>query len=289
MDTEKLRVFCYLSELNSYVDVANKSGISRSNIKNIIASLEKDLDLNLTYVEGKKIYPTNEGKHFYKTAKSILNFYDEKIQLFKEEESKTRNVLYIHSSVSFANLWLPTLVKAYNEVDNSVCFNIIGKDQTPNFQTEHLDIVICPYLDNHEHLDQLPLKNFEMKLYASEEYIKRKGKPNSITELEDHDLIIHDRTYLSKTDYFNWYLNGVNDKYKVSINSGLGILQLVDMGMGIGPISTEGIKLSKNPLVPVLPELQSPQVEMFFIFDPKNSKKKQIEDIYNFLMKQTTS
>lgn len=164
-------------------------------------------------------------------------------------------------------------------------FNIFGSDYVPNIEKEGIDVAIRPYIEFQNDLIQKPLQTFDMSLYASEEYITEFGEPKSVEDLKKHKIISFNTKDAKPFEFFNWHLKHLPKNFEpfVKINSGIGILRLVEKGLGIAPISKEGVKLSSNRLVPILPQLKSLPVDIFYIYRNQKVIPEKVKLLYDFL------
>ena len=286
MDIEKLRVFCLVKEHNNYVDVANLTGISRSNIGKMILSLEKDLDTKLTNIKGKRIFATEEGNLLYDSAKKAVHNFDTFFNTYKLELSKNVNHIKINTTQSYASTWFPSILEAFNDQFPHYTYEILGNDKMPNLFEENIDISIRPYIPEQEDLVQKKITRFEMSLWASEKYIKKHGTPRTTEELSTHKIIAFNHTTQDQFDFFNWYLKFLPESFRpfVKLNSGMGIMKMVEKGLGIGPVSGAGVALSSTKLINVLPELKAPFVDIYFIYQKKMAEYQKIKDFKKILM-----
>ncbi len=285
MDIEKLKTFCLLADHNSYVAVSNVMGISRSNISKMIEGLENELGIELTFVQGKKILLTKEGHLFYPRAKNIVYNYEQSLSLYQKDMSSDSELIRINTTNSYSSTWLPPLIKEFNKSHRDFSFEITGQDSTPVFFEENIDLAIRPFISNQDDLVQKPIKTFKMSLRASEAYIKEHGLPETVEDLKDHQIISFDRNQSGPFNFFNWHLQFLPFGFEpfIKVNSGIGMMKMVENGLGIAPVSHEGVELSSEKLITILPELESPAVDIFFIYQSYMENSEKIKLLYNFL------
>jgi len=285
IDIHKLKVFRATIEQGSYVKAAKIIGISRSGLSKMLNVLQEDLGINLIRVSGKKIFPTKEGQLLYEQSKEMIDNFDEKIGLFLDSLSKEENIIRINTTTSYASTWIPLEISNFNNEYRYFKFSIFGSDSTPNIEKENIDVAIRPYIKCQNDLVQKPLQTFDMSLYASEEYIKKFGEPQSVEELEKHNIISFNTKGAKTFDFFNWHLKHLPKNFEplIKINSGIGMMRLVERGLGVAPISKEGVKLSGKKLIPILPNLKSSPVEIFYIYKKQKEIPEKIKLLYDFL------
>lgn len=290
MDIEKLRVFCLVKEHNNYVDVAHLTGISRSNVGKMILSLEKDLGTKLTNIKGKRIFATEEGNLLYDSAKKVVHDFDTFFNTYKLELSKNVNHIKINTTQSYASTWFPSILDDFNNRFPHYTYEILGNDSVPNLFEENIDISIRPYISDQEDLVQKKIVRFEMSLWASEQYVEKYGMPQSPEALSAHKIIAFNHTTPDQFDFFNWHLKFLPDSFRpfVKLNSGIGIMKMVEKGLGIGTVSGAGVALSSTKLINVLPELKAPFVDIYLVYQKKMAGYQKIKDFKEVLLSESS-
>ena len=259
--------------------------ISRSNISKMIEALENELGVALTFVQGKKILLTKEGHLLYPRAKNMVYNYEHFISLYKKEIAEGNELIKINTTNSYSSTWLPPLLKAFNKLHDNFSFEITGTDSTPVFFESTIDVAIRPFIENQENLIQKRIKTFKMALRGSEAYIEKYGLPQTVEDLKDHKIISFDTNSSGPFNFFNWHLQFLPSDFKpfIKVNSGIGMMKMVENGLGIAPVSHEGVELSSAKLITILPELESPSVDIFFIYQKYMEKSEKINLLCDFL------
>ena len=285
IDIYKLKVLRATIEQGSYVKAAEIIGISRSGLSKMLSALQVDLGINLIRVSGKKIFPTKEGKLLYEQSEEIIDNFDRKIGFFVESIATEENIIRVNTTTSYASTWIPLELSNFNNKHRYFKFNVFGSDSIPNFEKENIDVAIRPYIECQSDLVQEPLQTFDMALYASEDYVREYGEPKNIEDLKKHNIISFNTKNAKSFSFFNWHLEYLPKNFEpfISINSGIGIMRLVEKGLGIAPISKEGVKLSGKKLIPILPHLKSSPVEIFYIYKKQKEISDKIKLLYEFL------
>lgn len=285
IDIHKLKAFRVTIEERSYVKAASIIGISRSGLSKMLYSLQNDLGIDLINVSGKKVQPTKAGMLLYEHSEVIINNFDNKIDLFINSIYKNENIININTTLSYSSTWMPIQISNFHKKHKCFKFNVFGSDHTPILSEENIDIAIRPYIEFQNDLVQKPLQTFDMSLYATEDYIKEYGEPKTIGDLKKHQIISFNTKNAKDFNFFNWHLKHLPKEFEpfISMNSGIGIMRLVEQGLGIAPISKEGIKLSNKKFIPILPDLISPSVDIFYIYHKQTTIPEKVNLFYEFL------
>src|SRR5438552_17366525 len=99
MQIESLKVFCDLSETESFTKAAQINQVTQSAVSQQISSLERQFKSLLIERSKKRFRLTREGQMLYDHSKQILQCYDElhsKLQEIKDIVSGTIRVATIY-------------------------------------------------------------------------------------------------------------------------------------------------------------------------------------------------
>jgi DNA-binding transcriptional LysR family regulator len=113
MNLHQLRIFCEVAESCSFRSAAEKLHLTQPAITLQIRNLEDYYELKFFERMGKKILLTEEGKVLLDFARKILNLSRQTEEALDDLKELSRGSLRIATSFSFADYYLPTLLKAF--------------------------------------------------------------------------------------------------------------------------------------------------------------------------------
>lgn len=285
MDIEKLRSLCLVENESSFKKAAQKAGEKYATFRKQLLKLESDLNIPLFIHEGGKILLTPEGKEFVKHAKNIIQYADNQIDLFNREKNNKLKKIVISTTNALAAQWITDDIAEFIKNHSEIQITVLGSD-LPLETVKYYDVAIRPRVEDSSNLlSQRLISTQVMCLYASEEYALKHGLPKTPDDLSHHRLIGYGDDGSYPYSSINWHLNLSSQKVIpfYNVNSGLGILRGVENGIGIGPVSNIGALISRVPLIRVLPEVQGPFVQLYFITDRLNSKSPEIIKFYEYI------
>ena len=148
--------------------------------------------------------------------------------------------------------------------------------QIENIDVHKADVAIRTYIPQQIDIEQLPLRTFHMKLWASQEYLNSFGMPKTARDLDNHRLLAFEENKHNTYSNTNWILHVGRDLepprepyYQITSNEGLHNAAV--KGYGIVHLPIEYVRLKGAQLVEVLPELEVPKVEVYFIYSKRFS------------------
>ena len=125
-------------------------------------------------------------------------------------------------------------------------------------------------------------------VYAAPGYLKEKGMPTTAEDLDNHQLVVYGEDAKPPIDNLNWLLEaGVKDakprKPVLRVNSIYGIFRAVQSGLGIAALPDYMSREAGN-LVEVLPEIEGPSIDVYFVYPEELRKNKRIGVLRDFLV-----
>lgn len=179
MQIESLKVFCDLTETESFTKAAQINEITQSAVSQQISSLERQFKSLLIERSKKKFRLTREGQVLYEFSKQIIQTYESlhhKLQEIKDIISGTIRVATIYS-IGLHDLppYIKKFLKLYPTVHVHVEYrraNQVYEDVMGN--AVDLGLVAYPTKDNK--LDMMPLRRETLSLICHPQHPLAKNK-----------------------------------------------------------------------------------------------------------------
>jgi DNA-binding transcriptional LysR family regulator len=189
----QLKCFVTLFETRSFSDSAEVLGVTASAVHQNIKSLHKLLDENLYASSRSGIQFTPYGKAFYKEAcKAIEAFESLEAWAFQQKGSPSVKVQLICQNMDIHDITLLPFIPEFREAHPNIDLEVNITDNVVNVVRQSTDIYwgFSSYIgETDEGLVSKNLIKFTYGVFASPEYLKQNGIPESISDLKDHFLI----------------------------------------------------------------------------------------------------
>jgi DNA-binding transcriptional LysR family regulator len=192
MQIESLKVFCDLTETESFTKAAQINGVTQSAVSQQISSLERQFKSLLIERSKKKFRLTREGQVLYDFSKQIIATYDglhSKLQEIKDIISGTIRVATIYS-IGLHDLppYVKKFLKAYPTVNIHVEYrraNQVYEDVLGNV----VDLGLVAYPVRDTKLEILPIKKDPMLLITHPQHPLGKMKSVKLKTLGGQKFI----------------------------------------------------------------------------------------------------
>jgi DNA-binding transcriptional LysR family regulator len=257
MQIESLKVFCDLTETESFTKAAQINGVTQSAVSQQISALERTFKSLLIERSKKKFRLTREGQVLYDYSKQIIQTYESlhsKLQDLKDIISGTIRVATIYS-IGLHDLppYVKKFMKSYPTVNAHVEYrraNQVYDDVLSNV----VDLGLVAYPQKDSKLEIVPLRKEPLVLICHPQHPFAKQKNIKLKSLAGQKIIgfepdIPTRKALDKIlrEY------GVEVKHVMEFDNVETVKRAVeiDAGISIVPIGTVTQEIAKNTLAAV--------------------------------------
>lgn len=294
MDFEKLKTFYQVASVGSISNAIKILNMDKSSISRQLSLLEDQIGKKLFDRQHQKLMLTPHGELLFKKAGPLLMEIEAVKAEISSDKNQLKDTLTISTTYALTSTWLSLFLHEFIHENPDILLNIKATNQPLNLSLREADVAIRPYCNNQENLVQIHLTTWILRLYASKEYVKRFGIPETVDDLEKHNLIIMgDSPNIYPHSYTHWPLTfgtkgGKFRKPFLTINSLEGMCNLVKNGVGIGTFADDSPLFEKEALVPILHEEIFCPIDVYFIYPKQFENIKTVEILKAFLMRKCT-
>lgn len=288
MDWDKLKIFHNVALDLNISEAANKMNISHSSISRQISSLERDLKVSLFQRHARGLSLTEQGKILFKTVHDIFGKIALTEAQLTDSKEKPTGSLKIAATVAFGTTWLaPRMTKfinSYPDIDVSIKI----ENKYTDLSQGEADVALRLKEPTQMDLIRFPLYEFQFKIYSSPEYIEKFGIPSDVKDLSNHRIVAFGKDVEPSIPDVNCILDLIprSKKYKVLFISNMyGVMRAIAAGAGVGALP-DYMKTTKNNLVPILPEANTPKATIYFTYPSELKGSKKIEALRDFLVRE---
>lgn len=286
MDWNKLKIFYYVAKHENLSTAAKEINISQSSLSRHIIHLEHRLNLTLFERKRTGLALTSQGKILYETVKRIVEELDTTQHFLREIPSDIQGSLRVETTNSLVNAWLVYYLGEFHTRFPEINLRIIGDDHLLPVDKTQIEVGLRPYIhENNEDLTQEYLMTWHLKLYAHPSYLTNFGTPQDAADLENHRILAFGEDIATPYDEVNWLLNLTPTPIMpyMCINSSYGLFLAAEAGLGIVSLSQESPLLRASRLIPVLPDITGPKIDIYYIYSKALGDFKRISIFKEFL------
>lgn len=287
LDWDKLRIFHVVAEAGSFTEAGLRLNCSQSAASRHIRALEDNLQVALFTRHARGLVLTQEGQHLLRTTRDVQGRIEETEHVLREAKDSPKGVLRVTTMVTFGAVWLTTHMKSFVEQYPDIELQLILDDEDLDLSSGQADVAIRLHTPVQADMIQRPLATFHNHIYASPEYLDRKGTPCQPSDLDHHDLIIYGSTAQMPLKNINWIMDIGKTSYDrtpcLQVNNLYGVMHAIEAGMGLGSLP-DYLVHNRSNLVRVLPDMDSPKFPSFFCYPPELRGSKRVAVFRDFII-----
>lgn len=257
LDWTLIQAFLVVAESGSLSAAARETGASQPTLSRHIKTIEDQLNVRLFDRQAKGLALTNTGSELLPAAKSMFAAAGQFANIAAGKDAAAHGTVRITASEFVAHYVLPKIFAKMREELPDIQLELHPTDDTENLLFREADIALRMFQPTQLEMIARKLGILELGFFASNNYIQRRGKPQTIEELMTHDMIGYDRSerFIKGAAAFGWELQRTDFAVRCDLQTLHG--ELIAEGCGIGILSK--VAACQHPqLVPILPEFPVP-------------------------------
>ncbi|WP_207455257.1 LysR family transcriptional regulator [Azospirillum sp. SYSU D00513] len=290
MDWDKLRVFHAVAEAGSFTHAGETLNLSQSAVSRQISALEESLGVPLFHRHARGLILTEQGELLHRTARDVFAKLSMTEAMLTESREHAKGPLRVTTTIAFGSTWLTPRISEFMSIYPDIQLTLLFDDNELDLAMREADIAIRMNTPRQPDLIQRHLMTIRFHLYAHQSYLKKRGTPKAVAELDSHDLISYPPDARAPISNVNWITellesSGSARKPVLQVNNMYAIYRAVETGLGVGSLPDFLVGDSKE-LVRVLPELSGPKVDAYFVYAEELRHSKRIAVFRDFLVRK---
>ena len=287
MDWDKLKIFYAVAEAGNFTKATYILNLSQSAISRQIQSLEQELKTQLFERHARGLSLTENGEYLFKTAREVISKLKDVESTLMDKKNKLSGKLTVTTVVSFGTTWLTPRIQEFMKLNPEIEIELIFDDKELDLSTRQADIGIWMRRPKQLNYVQKKLIDINYHIYGSTKYLEQNGHPKNLQELNKHNFISYGKGAPSPVFNPDWALKlGVKDNKKrkpvMKVNSIYGLLLAVQSGVGLAALP-DYITISVPNIVKVLPQIEGPKTEAYFVYPQSLRNTARVIAFRNFL------
>lgn len=292
LDWDRVRVFHAVAEAGSFTKAAEHLGLSQSAVSRQIGALEEDLGTPLFHRHARGLVRTEQGELLLETAREVAAKMATAQSILSEAKDRPAGPLRVNTTIGFGSIWLASRLAEFMDLYPDITVSLITMDGELDLAMRQADVAIRLSPPTQPDLIRKKLMTVHTHIYAAEAYLKAHGTPQSAADLADHRLIVYgDEVTPPPVPSLNWVLrvsraeNEPQRRACLRVNNVYGMLRAVQTGVGIAALPDYLVTRDEG-IVRVLPEIESPSADGFFVYPEELRHSKRVAVFRDFLVKK---
>lgn len=264
--------------------------MSQSAVSRQISALEESLNVPLFHRHARGLILTEQGELLFKTARDVFSKLSMTEAQLTESREMARGPLKVTTTVAYGSTWLTPRVREFLQIHPEVALTLLLDDSELDLGMRAADIAIRMTAPRQPDLIQRHLMTVRFHIYGSVDYLKRRGIPQSVDDLKEHDLIIYGTDSRAPVENVNWLLDiagrtPIDPNIVLRVNNQYALYRAVRSGLGLAALPDFMVDQNLN-VVKVLPDVAGPSTECYFVYAEELRHSKRIAVFRDFLVKK---
>lgn len=290
LDLNDLRAFEKVAALKSFSAAARELGQPRSSVSRSVARLEDEVGARLFQRTTREVALTPAGEALQTRCAGLLGALEEAVGQVRSSTSVPRGHLRVTAfAANLLRRELPSFLERYPEVTVAV---EVSSDTKDLLADADVAIRLGPMPDSG--VVTTRVRSVGRYLCASPSYLERRGTPESIEELVEHETVDLPGAY-GRPRCWTFTKDGATKKLairpRVSVTDETAVKSLLLDGAGIGILFAHccGPALASGELVSLLPDWSIPPVDVNIVFASRRGLSPNVRAFVDFMKERLGS
>ncbi len=290
LDWDKLRVFHAAAEAGSFTHAAEVLRLSQSAISRQVSALEHDVGVPLFNRHARGLVLTEQGELLYRTAHDVLMQLENVKNQLAETTDTPSGTLRVTTTVGLGTGWLTERAKEFLDLYPEINLQLVLTNEELDLTMRQADCAVRLRQPQQPDLIQRRLFTVHLHVFAAQSYLDRHGVPKSAADLDKHRIVTFGEPvppYLAGLNVLETIgrSSGFKREAVLQINDLMSIRRAVKGGVGIAMLP-DYMADQRTGLVPVLPELEGPSFDTFFVYPDAMKNQAKLKVFRDFMFAQ---
>lgn len=290
MDWDKLRIFHEAARAGSFTHAGDILNMSQSAISRQVAALEQEVGTALFHRHARGLLLTEQGEVLFRAARDVNERIHSAEVRLSETNQRPSGLLKVTATVGLGSTWLASRVNEFIERYPEIQIDLNLNDNELDIAMREADVAIRLRQPTQVELIQRRLFTVHFHLYASPNYLKRRGSPASVQDLIEHRLVTFGEATASYLREMNWLDKVIADrggatKPTLKANNIIAMMRAVQADAGIA-LLPDYIVDANSGLVRLNLDAELPFFDTYLAYSPELKNTARLAVFRDFLIAQ---
>jgi DNA-binding transcriptional LysR family regulator len=288
MDWDKVRIFFAAAEAGSFTHAGTTLNLSQSAVSRQVSALEQDLKIPLFHRHARGLILTEQGELLFRTAREVLQKLEQTRARLSDSREKPNGELKITANVGLGTHWLTPRLGEFIDQYPDIDVQILLTDDELDLAMREADVALRLRQPVQGDLIQRRLFTVHFHAYASPEYLKRFGQPQSVEALAEHRLLKFGGTLPPHLLDLNWHITAGRSPREPRhssfiVNNLTALIKSCERGFGIA-ILPDYLVEQNSGLTQLLTSETMPELDCYLVYAEEMKGVARVQVFRDFLV-----
>ena len=208
LDWDALRIFLAVAESGSLSAASRRLRVSQPTVSRRIAALEEQMATRLFDRAGRVLRPTEAAAALLEPARRMAREVEDAARRIAGRDQGLTGTVRLSCTEGLGARWLPSRLRALRDELPGIDLELVVDNFAVNLSRGEADLAlrlrVAGAREERQALVGRRFGRLAFGLYASPDYLSRRGEPRTTAALELHDVIAPPET-LRVAPHFDWW------------------------------------------------------------------------------------
>jgi DNA-binding transcriptional LysR family regulator len=281
-DWTLIKTFLAACDERSLQGAARRLGMSQPTVGRHVDELERQLNAALFERTGRGLIPTAMALALESAARKMEAAASELALISRGGVGGLAGAVRVSASQPIACELLPPLLTKMRTTLPLITIELVVSNAVSNLLKREADIALRMVQPEQAHVIAKKIGTVTLGAYAHADYLRRRGAPTALTDLQAHDFIGPDRGDEVEQGLAKLGVAIHPSQFSVRTDDLIAQIASVRQGLGIGFISNYIGRNDAN-LVPIFPQFSLPSFPLWLVVHREIRNNKSIRAVFDFL------
>jgi DNA-binding transcriptional LysR family regulator len=191
VDYNDIPLFVRVVEARSFTAAAEALGREKSSVSRAVARLESDLGVRLLQRTTRKLALTDAGQAFYERVRASVMGVNEAASAVRELGGEPRGTVRMTAPADSYSFGIPEVLAEFVQRYPAIDIDLSLTSRQVDLVGEGFDIALRGGRLTDSTLVTRRIGATDLALFASPDYLKRRGTPQKLEDLANHDMVLY--------------------------------------------------------------------------------------------------
>ncbi len=184
-----IEIFCLTAELQSFTAAAASAGLTPAAVSRSVSRLETRLGVRLFVRTTRRVRLTESGRNYFEQCRHALGQLIDAEREVSGEQLLPSGTVRISLPTPYGHYRVLPLVPTFRKQYPQIKLEIQLSNRNVDFTSEGFDLAVRSRTPPDSGLVARKIEDAELMVVGSPKYLRRRGTPNSIESLHEHECI----------------------------------------------------------------------------------------------------